>query len=243
MLQHAFLIQAHTFPQLLARIIRRLNAPNHHFFINIDGKADIEPFEKALISDLRDNIQFVGRLPVYWGDYSLIECTLELLKTALHYDTTIDYFHVISGQDYPCVSNEVFDNTFEESEGQSFMWYDNEDEHLTWSRYNGKYEKRYRYYHFRDYEQLPFLLKISKSILSKIPIPYRERISGVRAGWEWFSWHRNVAVFVVNYINENPCFFKRFKHTSCCDELLFHTMLYPYLNELNICKDDCKRFH
>ena len=132
MLQHAFLIQAHTFPLLLARFISKLNAPNHHFFINIDAKVDPEHFEKARI---------------------VLNC-----------------------------------------------------------------------------------------ILTKIPIPYRKSIKGVRAGWVWFSWHRNVVTFVVNYFIENPNFLKRFKHTSCCDEIIFHTLLYPYLDELNICKEDSKRF-
>ena len=242
MLQHAFLIQAHTFPLLLARIISKLNAPNHHFFINIDAKVDPEPFEKALTPPLRGNIHFIGHRLVFWGGYSLIECTLNLLSEAFQSNIKYDYFHFISGQDYPCVSNDAFDYTFEKSDGRSYMKYDNEEEHEIWNRYKGKYEKRYRYYYFRDSAKLSPARIVLNCILTKIPIPYRKSIKGVRAGWEWFSWHRNVVTFVVNYFIENPNFLKRFKHTSCCDELIFHTLLYPYLDELNICKEDSKRF-
>ena len=49
-------------------------------------------------------------MEVAHGGYSQIDCTLRLLRKA--YDAGMDYFHLISGQDYPCRSNEEFDAFF-----------------------------------------------------------------------------------------------------------------------------------
>ena len=39
-MNHAFLIEAHDSPELLQRIVDRLNAPNHYLFIHLDGKSN-----------------------------------------------------------------------------------------------------------------------------------------------------------------------------------------------------------
>lgn len=39
MLNHAFLIYAHVYPEQLKEIINFLSAPNHYCFINVDRKA------------------------------------------------------------------------------------------------------------------------------------------------------------------------------------------------------------
>lgn len=45
---------------------------------------------------------------------------------------------------------------------------------------------------------------------------------------------KTLHVFVLNELKENKDFFKRFHHTCCCDELIFHTLLAPHVDELNI---------
>lgn len=63
---------------------------------------------------------------------------------------------------------------------------------------------------------------------------FRRMIPELWGGWNWFTWHRKVATFVIEQEQENPNFFKRFHHTNCGDELIFSTLLHPYLKELNI---------
>lgn len=47
-MNHAFIIQVHQFPDLLRRALKIMEAPNHYFFVHVDGKRDIKPFEKHL---------------------------------------------------------------------------------------------------------------------------------------------------------------------------------------------------
>ena len=56
-------------------------------------------------------------------------------------------------------------------------------------------------------------------------LPLRSEIENVAAGWSWFSWHKQVADYVLKYLNENPKYLYRFKYTACCDEVIFQGLL------------------
>ena len=49
MLNHAFLIETHDSPELLQRIVDRLNTPNHFFFIHLDGKSSVNKIDTTRI--------------------------------------------------------------------------------------------------------------------------------------------------------------------------------------------------
>ena len=71
---------------------------------------------------------------------------------------------------------------------------------------------------------------------------WRKPITGLRAGWNWFSWHRRVAEYVIGQEKTNQAYFIRFHHTCCADELIFHTLLYPHLQECNINPNNSLRY-
>lgn len=152
--------------------------------------------------------------------------------------------HSISGQDYRCVSNLAFDHFFEEHKGESFMMYDSPSEHIEWSKPHGKYEYRYMGWHLNDVHIPSFSKRFIRKAISVLEhIHYlRKPISNVYAGWSWFSWHKSVIKFVLQYIESHPDYLKRFHNTSCCDELIFHTLLYPHLKELKINPYNCLRY-
>ena len=52
-MNHAFLIETHDSPELLQRIVDRLNAPNHYFFIHLDGKSNAAKID---ISHIRGGV-------------------------------------------------------------------------------------------------------------------------------------------------------------------------------------------
>lgn len=152
----------------------------------------------------------------------------------------VDYVHSISGQDYPIVNNEEFDKFFDEHNGESFMLYDKPSEHMKWSRPRGKYEQRYMRYYFID-NNFPKLLEKIIHGLEHVHF-VRRPIKEVYAGWSWFSWHHKVVEFVLGYLKEHPEYLYRFHNTSCCDEIIFHTLLHPYLRSLKIDSNNALRY-
>lgn len=83
MLNHAFLIYAHAYPEQLKEIINFLSAPNHYCFINVDRKAK---WSKEFIEKNRSDHTFFlegkDRMEIAHGGYSQIAVTLRLLHKA-----------------------------------------------------------------------------------------------------------------------------------------------------------------
>ena len=147
----------------------------------------------------------------------------------------IDYFHLMSGMDYMCVSPKNFDNFFKEHAGETFMHFDSKEELAMWR--DSKYRNRVCTWHFGDlFPSRAFPVRAVKKSLQIMFDLFvkRKMIDGIVGGWNWFSWHRSVADYVLNYHKEHPEYFKRWHYTHCCDELVFHTLLYTKLSELNI---------
>lgn len=67
MQKHLFMIVAHNEPELLGRIVRKLAAPNHYFYIHIDKKKDMKQFFHC-VGDV-PNVDWCGELQmnVNWG--------------------------------------------------------------------------------------------------------------------------------------------------------------------------------
>lgn len=104
-MNHAFIIQVHQFPELLRKSLKIMEAPNHYFFVHVDGKCNKKPFEKLLAGIKNVNIiNNIGGIRVNHGGFSQIECTLNLLKTVTESNIGFDYVHSISGQDFPLCS-------------------------------------------------------------------------------------------------------------------------------------------
>lgn len=233
-MNHAFLILAHDSPELLQRIVDRLEAPNHYIFIHLDKKSK-DPHVKLKTGRYLSDEK---RIKVFHGGFSMILAEIALLKEAFNYDVNIDYFHLISGHDYPCVSNEVFDQFFDRApQGRSYMHFDTDEQHDKWK---AKIDLRVNQWHFIDFPVGGYAKFLLRKLFGRWP---RRRFDGeLYAGWQWFSWHRSLVKWVLSFCDNNPVYLKRFHKTSCSDEVLFHTLLYPHIDELNIDKNNTLRY-
>lgn len=235
MKNHAFLIIAHKQPKLLARTLSVLEASNHHFFINVDAKSScFSEFYNMIGGGKIQNVHFLKkRIACYWAGISLVDVEIELMKAAKSFPVLFDYYHLISGQDYPLRSNEQFDAFFESTE-DSFMCFNFEKDIDYWMPiYKMKTSQFYTNGTHSWSERL--YLKMVNNRFSRKLIK-RKTIPNLAGGWQWFSWSANVVDYVLNYLSENPGFRRRFNHTSSPDEHFFTTMLYSHLDELHIRK-------
>ena len=181
------------------------------------------------------------RIKVNWGGFSQVRCELELLKKAYTYPSiNFDYFHLLSGHDFPCATIDQFDTFFERvTPGRSFMHFDTPDQHKDWSE---QIEARINKWHLAD----TFVGKTSRirrfieAFLNRM-FP-RSFPLELYAGWQWFSWHRSLVMWVLSYCDCHPDYLRRFHNTGCCDEVLFHTMLHPHIDELNIDINNALRY-
>ena len=98
----AYLISAHTDAPQLARLIRALHK-DAEFFVHIDKKVEIRPFQQAIRAE---NVHFIEkRIDIQWGNYTQVEYQMALLEAAVTHPTHFDHIFSLSGLDYPLWSN------------------------------------------------------------------------------------------------------------------------------------------
>lgn len=234
MLKHAFLMLAHKQPVLIERIVSKIEKENHYIYIHYDAKSmDFEAVK--MISVKYKNVYLPERKRTSWGGFSLTSCIIENFSNMIDISNNYDYFHLISGQDYPCVSMSKFDMFFEECSGKSFMRLDSEKE--TKENRKKKFKYRMENYFFNDEICNEFLgvklYKIVNKLLKPIPRTY-ENMDTLWGGWNWYSLSRDTLIYLLNYIRKNPKYCDRFKHTICSDELIFATIVKNTDIDLNV---------
>lgn len=242
MKNHVFLIQAHRYPELLRRILKRLEDSNHFFYINIDSKAKNQDEFKSAISDI-SGIRQVTHRNIIHGGFSQIDCTVSQLRDSYQDELNFAYFHSISGQDYPCVSNGEFDSVFENGD-KSYMLCDTESEAL--ERRVGPYVERLEHWYFMDVFNGPIARKLHVPGILKLllwpihrPLKFMDRIYG---GWNWFSLSRKSIDYLLDYLQSHKDYLDRFKYTFCTDEIVYSTVLRPVREQLNIETRNSLRF-
>ena len=98
----AYLISAHTDAPQLKRLVEALH-PDAHFFIHIDKKSDITPFQAVLQGD---HVHFLThRIDVRWGTILEVEYQMALIKAAIDHPVHFNRIFFLSGMDYPLWSN------------------------------------------------------------------------------------------------------------------------------------------
>lgn len=94
----AMLMLCHILPNQINDFVDILDDGHFDFFIHVDKKSDIQAgIEK------RNSVHFVPdekRIDVRWGQYSMVEATLQLIELATKTDQ-YDYYWLCSGQDFP----------------------------------------------------------------------------------------------------------------------------------------------
>jgi len=149
-----------------------------------------------------------------------------LLLMELAQKDTIDWVHLISGQDFPIHSNKQIDIFFETTLAKAYFSFVPE------SQYPIIEEYRMKIYHLNDLLNIRkkgTVLKMFSKVFVFIQRKFRNmgvqlrKPIGIKVykGAVWFSANRDVICYFVEYCREHPEYIKRFKYTSCCDEVFF----------------------
>lgn len=154
----AYIISAYKDAPHLARLVDALN-DKADFYIHIDQKSDIKPFEEAL----GDKVTFVPRHWVSWGGWEQVEYQKELLGAVIRSGVAYDRVVCLSGQDYPLWSNEEIHRYFDENKETEFIAAMN----LSRSSNPQQRSKIERYHFFRDLQWRNLWLKNKLVVASR----------------------------------------------------------------------------
>lgn len=224
----AYILSAYRDAPHLARLIEALDF-NADFYVHIDLKADMRPFEELL----KDRVTFVPRHWVSWGGWEQVEYQKELLAAVLRSGVNYDRVVCLSGQDYPLWSNEYLHRFFQEHEDTEFIMGMN----LTRSFNVYQQGKIVNYHLFRDLKWRNLWWKnkfivASRNLLKVLPVKKRAVVAleGKEADVYFGSDYWALTLPCARYVYEKLCAEKEmvryFKTSFVPSELCIQTLVF-----------------
>lgn len=211
----AHLILTHKSPSQLERLINALEHPKFYFFIHIDKKTNIEPFQYLA---QRPNVYFINnRTKIYWAGYGTIQATINGFEEIR--PSSFDYINVISGQDFPIKSPDYIYNYFNQNKGKEFITCQSIDD-VNWN-----VGDRVRKYHLINW-RIPGKFRLERIVNSFLPLrkyPIDHQIVG-RANW--FTLSNKAFIYILDFIRQHPKIVRYYKYCWGADEFMFSTILY-----------------
>ena len=97
----SYILLVHRNPTQVARLVSRLHAWSP-IFIHVDRRVPISPFQRALeSSNPGGSLRFVKRHRCRWGQFGIVQATLEGINALIASGCDFDYAMLLCGQDYP----------------------------------------------------------------------------------------------------------------------------------------------
>ena len=214
----AHLILCHANPGQLKRLVDRLMHGDAECYIHVDKKADITQFTAQLSGS---KIHFItNRVKVYWGDYSIVQATINSFEEILATGKPYDYIQLMSGQDYPLTGIGAFHEFLENNPGKIFMHYESVAD--VWHEAIPRIKNYYL-----SHLKMPKGTHQAEKIVNAL-LPSRKLPDGIVAVGrsQWFTASRESIAYIVDYVKKERWVSRFFKYSWAADELIFQTILY-----------------
>lgn len=240
-MKHAIMIMAHKNFGFLRHLIEYFSS-DCYVFVHIDKKSSITREEQAYLAAMPQVSGVYRKYSVHWGGFSILKCELFLLKEAMR-SSDADYFHLISGQDYPIKPLTTFLEFFEKNKGKEFIRYANIP-HPRWDHYTFS---RFQYYY--PYDWFGKSTEESKRIVNKLVdwqkkhgikrrIP--DHFEHLYGSTQWFSITRKAVETLLDYTRRHPAFYRRARWTFASEEFYVATVLVNLLPKKDIERRDLR---
>lgn len=222
-----FLILAHKNQNQMMRLINHLKK-DFDIYVHIDKRSNLN------IKSF-DNVKVYKEIKTYHGGVSLVIATLFLIREA--YKNNYDRYIFISGQDIPLKTNKEIIDFFDENKDKEFTSFGNIRD------YEDMYKEmsfRLNAYNFgKIYRKL--LSRRFREAISNIPFIKRTTPENIYYGSQWWNLTNNAIKYILDYVEKNPEYLKRFNYTWGSDEFFFQSIL---LNSSfkDKCVDNCLRY-
>lgn len=214
----ACIIMGHKNPQQIERFIKKFDLFSFDFFLHIDKKINLEPFQYLARVP---RVQFVQhRVKIRWASYNFVHATLLSMKEVLNGATKYDFISIMSGQDYPIKPVSELYSILEKNRNKNFICFEEQGD---WWNHAITRIKKYHLtnFGFRGRYRLQSLLSI---ILPdrKFPLPYT-MYGGPRAMCMTLS--AECVEYIVNFIDSDKRLQRFIRLTWGPDEFLVPTLI------------------
>jgi len=240
-MKHAILILAHKDFDQLRHLIEYF-IKDCFVYVHIDKKAVITSEELHSIGSMPQVRAVYQKFDIHWGGFSMLQAELWLVEKAYN-DLHHDYYHLISGQDYPIKTFHYFEDFFEKQKGISFIEY----QPLPVNDWSQNEQWRYRYIlpFDRIYTHTTSHAKVIKwwkhQVKNNFVRILPSHFTHLYKGSQWFSLTRQAVDVLLAFTQNNPNFLRCFKNTYAPEETYVTTILANLLPKASQ-KNDNLRF-
>lgn len=236
MSHHAYLIIAHNEFEVLKALIEAIDDVRNDIYIHVDKKVVDLP---NIVCKHAKLYWAKRRIDARWGDYSLVETELLLFEEAVSHDS-YDYYHLISGVDFPIKSQDYIHQYCNMYQGKEFIGFaDVKDDELVW--------RTQHYFLFpKHFKSRNILIRSIRKIAIKLQdfLGYKRTSHIICKGSQWCSLTHS---FVEYLLTHKKLIYQLFHHTYCPDELFIQTLCWnsDFRNAVFNMEDEfegCKRY-
>lgn len=194
-------------------------------YVHIDKKSKISSEELTKLNAIPNIALISQKFKVNWGGRNHLRCILFLISEALK-DKDIQYFHLITGQDFPIKSKETFKEFFQKNKEKDFL------EHFTMPAACWNHGGMDRIEHYNLYDALDAKKSLS-AILKLLKIQKRfglkrslsKKLPQLYGGSTYWSLSRPTINYINEYNQQQPALLSRLKHTFCAEEIYMQTVV------------------
>lgn len=239
-MRHAILILAHKNLGQLCRLVEYFKY-DCDVFIHIDRKQTIKPDEKKKLLSFQQVKLITQEYEVNWGGTSVLESEMHLLRISVQHSEA-DYFHLISGQDYPIRPLGCFLDFFKRNAGKEYIGY----HHLPHPNWEDNTFRRLQYFYPYDYasgknnprQWVREQVRLQRDRGVKRPIP--DDFDHLYGSSQWFSITRRAVTTLLDYTDHSPSLYGKMWMTFAPEECYVATVLVNLMDKKNIVQWNCR---
>ncbi|AJY51395.1 beta-1,6-N-acetylglucosaminyltransferase [Halomonas sp. KO116] len=222
----SFVLLAHEKPEQLKDLLGSLLSAGSNVFVHHDASSGGDL--SAAVADwgydqLPGNIYFAERVKVVWGEWSIVQATLNCMAAIQQHDVDSDYFMLISGSCMPVKPIQLLEHYLAES-GQDHIEAVNAEKNKWVTA--GLQKQRWSKYHFFNWRYQTFWfdwsLKLQRKLKIKRAIPLNHT---AHMGSQWWCLRRSTVFSILDLYRSHPALKKFYRRTWVPDELFFQTMV------------------
>lgn len=195
--------------------------------IHVDKSGSISNNEKEMLRRMPGVLAVYSEYKVKWAGFNILQVEMFLLKQALKI-CNANYYHLLSGQDYPIRPLNSFLSFFSHTKVVGFVGCS------VMNSFAGDSNNfsRLQYYMLNDYintrtsagkKKIWDFVNWQKRHGIKRDIPKHFDI--LYCGSAWFSINRSLVEYLVNYTESNRSFYRRMRFTFAPEEVYVSTVL------------------
>ncbi|WP_299826454.1 DUF5928 domain-containing protein [uncultured Roseobacter sp.] len=224
----AFILLCHKDPDAIIRQAEKLTAAGDYMAIHFDARANPEHYQKirkALNGNA--NVTFARkRVKCGWGEWSLVQATLNAVQAAVDAYPRATHFYMLSGDCMAIKTAEYTHQFLDENDAdfiESFDYFESD-----WIK-TGMKEERLIYRHFFNERKHKHLFYASMDLQRRLKLDRKlpDDIQ-IRIGSQWWCLRRETVEKMLGFLKERRDVMRFFSTTWIPDETFFQTIV-PHL--------------